>query len=47
MGTIGELLVHMGKVLCKIDFMVVDTNGYDVLLGLDLLIKIGVVVDIE
>jgi hypothetical protein len=28
-------------------FMVVDTNSYDVLLGLDLLIKIGAIVDVE
>jgi hypothetical protein len=28
-------------------FMVVDTDGYDVLLGLDFLMKIGTVVDVE
>jgi hypothetical protein len=28
-------------------FMVVDTDGYDVLLGLDFLLKIGAVVDVE
>lgn len=28
-------------------FMVVDTNNYDVLLGLDFLIKIGAMVDVE
>jgi len=28
-------------------FMVVDTDGYDLLLGLDLLIKIGAIVDVE
>jgi len=28
-------------------FMVVDTDSYDVLLGLDLLIKIGAIVDVE
>jgi hypothetical protein len=28
-------------------FMVVDTDSYDVLLGLDFLMKIGVVVDVE
>jgi hypothetical protein len=28
-------------------FMVVDTDGYDVLLGLDFLMKIGAVVDVE
>jgi hypothetical protein len=27
--------------------MIVDTNNYDLLLGLDFLIKIGVVVDVE
>jgi hypothetical protein len=28
-------------------FIVVDTDNYDILLGLDLLIKIGVIVDVE
>ncbi len=28
-------------------FMVVDTDSYDVLLGLDFLIKIGAIVDVE
>jgi hypothetical protein len=28
-------------------FMVVDTNNYDVLLGLDFLIKNGAIVDVE
>ncbi|CAK9210132.1 unnamed protein product [Sphagnum jensenii] len=28
-------------------FMVVDTDSYDVLLGLDFLMKIGAVVDVE
>jgi hypothetical protein len=28
-------------------FMVVDTDGYDVLLGLDFLMKIGAVLDVE
>jgi len=28
-------------------FMVVDTDSYDVLVGLDFLIKIGVIVDVE
>jgi hypothetical protein len=31
----------------KMDFMVVDIDGYDMLLGLDLFNKIGAVVDIE
>ncbi len=29
------------------DFFVVDTNNYDLILGLDFLIKIGAVVDVE
>jgi hypothetical protein len=28
-------------------FMVMDTNSYDVLLGLDFLMKIGAIVDVE
>jgi hypothetical protein len=28
-------------------FLVVDTNNYDLLLGLDFLIKIGAIVDVE
>jgi hypothetical protein len=28
-------------------FMIVDTDSYDVLLGLDFLIKIGAIVDVE
>jgi hypothetical protein len=28
-------------------FMVVDTDSYDILLGLDLLIKIGAIMDVE
>jgi hypothetical protein len=47
MGTISELSVRVGEVLCKIDFMVVDIDGYNVLQGLDFLIRIEVVVDIE
>jgi hypothetical protein len=28
-------------------FIVIDTNSYDILLGLDFLIKIGAIVDVE
>lgn len=28
-------------------FMIVDTNNYDILLGLDFLIKISAIVDVE
>jgi hypothetical protein len=37
----------MGKVVCQMIFLVVDIYNYDLLLGLDFLMKIGVVVDIE
>lgn len=32
---------------CNMTFIVVDIKNYDILLGLDLLIKIGVVVDVK
>ncbi len=33
--------------LCTMTFIVIDTNSYDILLGLDFLIKIGAIVDVE
>ncbi len=39
--------MKIGEVKCSMTFMVVDTDGYDVLLGLDFLMKIGAVVDVE
>ncbi len=39
MGKIEGLLVWIRKTTCNMVFMVVDTNNYDVLLGLDFLIK--------
>jgi len=47
LGRIDEVPVKVGGVLCTMTFMAVDTNSYDVLLGLDLLIKIGAIVDVE
>jgi predicted aspartyl protease len=47
MGRIDEVSVKAGRVLCTMTFMVVDTDSYDVLLGLDFLIKIGAIVDVE
>jgi hypothetical protein len=47
MGRINDLLVHVRKVVCKMDFMVMDNDWWDLLFKLDFLIKIGVVVDIE
>jgi len=47
LGRIDEVPVKVGGVQCTMTFMVVDTDNYDVLLGLDLLIKIGAIVDVE
>jgi hypothetical protein len=47
MGRIDEVSVKTGGVQCAMTFMIVDTDSYDVLLGLDFLIKIGAIVDVE
>jgi predicted aspartyl protease len=47
LGQVDEIQVKIGCIKCAMTFMVVDTNGYDVLLGLDFLMKIGAVVDVE
>jgi len=47
LGHIDEVPVKVGGVQCTMTFMVVDIDSYDVLLGLDLLIKIGTIVDVE
>ncbi|CAM6023198.1 unnamed protein product [Sphagnum balticum] len=44
---IDEVPIKVGGVQCTMTFMVVDMDSYDVLLGLDLLIKIGAIVDVE
>ncbi len=47
LGRIDEVSVGVGGVQCTMTFMVVDTDSYDVLLGLDFLMKIGAIVDVE
>jgi predicted aspartyl protease len=47
LGRINEVPVKVGGVQCTMTFMVVDTDSYDVLLGLDFLMKIGAIVDVE
>ncbi len=47
LGRIDEVPMMVGGVQCTMTLMVVDTNNYDVLLGLDFLIKIGAIVDVE
>jgi predicted aspartyl protease len=46
LGRIEEMPIKVG-VQCNMTFMVVDTDIYDVLLGFDLLIKRGAIVDVE
>jgi predicted aspartyl protease len=47
LGRIDEVPIKVRGVQCAMTFMVVDTDNYDVLLGLDFLIKIRTVVDVE
>jgi predicted aspartyl protease len=49
MGRIDEIhvKVQVGGVQCTMTFMVMDIDSYDVLFGLDFLIKIGAIVDVE
>jgi predicted aspartyl protease len=47
LGRIDEVPIKVGGIQCTMTFMVVDTDSYDVLLGLNLLIKIGAIVDVE
>jgi predicted aspartyl protease len=49
LGRIDEVSVGVGVggVQCTMTFMVVDTDSYNVLLGLDFLMKIGAIVDVE
>jgi predicted aspartyl protease len=46
-GRIDEVPIKVGGVQCNMTFMVVDTDSYDVLLGRDLWIKIGAIVNVE
>jgi len=46
-GKINEIVVKVGKIQCAMTSMIIDVNNYDLLLGLDFLIKSGVVVDLE
>ncbi len=47
LGRINEIVVKVGEIHCLMTFMVVDIDSYDLLLGLDFLIKIGTIVDVE
>jgi hypothetical protein len=47
LGRIVELPMRLGGIICQMIFLVVDTDSYDLLLGLDFVIKIGAIVDVE
>jgi hypothetical protein len=47
LGRIIELSIKVERIICQMIFFMVNTNNYDLLLGLDFLIKIGVIVDVE
>ncbi len=47
LGRVDEIQVKIGGIQCAMTFMVVDMDGYDMLLGLDFLMKIGAMVDVE
>jgi hypothetical protein len=39
--------MHVGNVVCSMVFLVVDIDTYDLLLGLNFLMKIKATVDVE
>jgi hypothetical protein len=47
LGRITNLLIKVGNIQCYMVFLIVDTDNYDILLGLDFLMKIGAMVDVE
>jgi len=47
LGRLNDIPMHVGNVVYNMVFLVVDTDTYDLLLGLDFLMKIGAMVDVE
>jgi hypothetical protein len=47
MNRIENLRVKVGGTKCFMTFMVLDIDGYNLLMGLDFLMKIGDVADVE
>jgi len=47
LGRITKFPMKVGGIMCQMIFLVVDTDNYNLLLGLDFLIKIGTIVDVE
>ncbi len=46
-GKINEIIVKVGEIQCLMTFMIINIINYDLLLGLDFLIKIGAIGDVE
>ncbi len=46
-GGLDDIPMHVGNVVCSMVFLVVDIDTYDLLLGLNFLLKIGAMVNVE
>jgi hypothetical protein len=46
-GRINEIIVKVGEIQCLMTFMIINIINYELLLGLDFLIKIGAIGDVE
>jgi hypothetical protein len=47
LGRIAKLPMKVGKIIYQVVFLMVDINNYNLLLGLDFLMTIRIVVDVE
>jgi hypothetical protein len=47
LGKITTIPITIGKVVCQMIFLVVDIDNYNLSLGLDFLMKIGVIANLE
>lgn len=47
LSRIMDIPMKVGNVQCNMVFLIVDIDSYDVLLGLDFLMKVGTMVDME
>ncbi len=47
LGRLDDIPMHVANVVCNMVFLLVGTNTYDLLSGLDFFMKIGAVVDVE
>ncbi len=47
LGRLDDILVCVGNVVCSMVFLVMDTYTYDLLLGLNFLMRIRAMVDVQ